>query len=616
MLTPFRQLLALMDASERRRFGWLMGLVALTGLVDTLGVASILPFLAVLTDPEILERNVRLAAVMARFGLEDSGQSLFVLGAVVAVLVLSGLALRIVSLRSVALFCHGCNHTFSARMLGGYLAQPYTFFLGRHSSDLGKSVLMEVDTAVGYALIPGMRVLAHAVTILLMAGLLFVVDPVVALAALSFLGGAYLLVYLSVRRYLTRIGAERYDRNAERYRIAQEALAGIKDVKVMGLERAYLERYRGPSRALSRVEGAAQLVGEMPRHLLETLLFAGMFAMVLYLVTSGGGSAVGAAPVLGLYAVAGLRMVPAIQQVYHALADMRYAGPALEALIRDSELAHRPLPEGRGVAPLGLRATLELRDLRYAYPEAGRAALNGLSLTIPAGGVIGIVGGTGAGKTTLVDLVLGLLEPQGGEITVDGTKLGPGTRRAWQATIGYVPQQITLVDDTVAANIAFGVDPDARDMDAVRRAASLAELDAFVLSDLPQGYDTEVGERGVRLSGGQRQRIGIARALYHDPDVLVLDEATSALDNITETAVIGAVRNLGRDKTVIMIAHRLSTVQGCDFLVLLEGGRIAAQGSFEALLRDSPAFRALAEAGGGGSPAGPVAQAAGIHPVR
>jgi ABC-type multidrug transport system fused ATPase/permease subunit len=264
---------------------------------------------------------------------------------------------------------------------------------------------------------------------------------------------------------------------------------------------------------------------------------------------------------------------------------------------------HRDMLETRGTPkavpagatePVRLTRQLELVDVQFSYPTADRASLNGLTLSIAANTTVGIVGGTGAGKTTAVDLILGLLQPTAGKIMVDGVELTARNQRGWQDVLGYVPQQIYLMDDTVAANIAFGIPKDKRDQAAIERAAKLAELHDFVMGDLPKGYDTEVGERGVRLSGGQRQRIGIARALYHDPDVLILDEATSALDNLTEQAVMEAVHNLGHRKTIIMIAHRLTTVRNCDNIFLLEKGQLADQGPYEELLASNETFRRMA----------------------
>jgi ABC-type multidrug transport system fused ATPase/permease subunit len=243
---------------------------------------------------------------------------------------------------------------------------------------------------------------------------------------------------------------------------------------------------------------------------------------------------------------------------------------------------------------LPLTDRLELRDVYFTFPGGVVSTLRGLSLSIPARSTVGVVGGTGAGKTTAIDVILGLLVPDQGTVVVDGHALTAETRPAWQQSLGYVPQQIYLLDDTVAANIAFGIPPALRDMAAVERAARLAELHNFITTDLSQGYNTIVGERGVRLSGGQRQRIGIARALYHDPDILIFDEATSALDTVTERAVMEAVRNIGHAKTIIMIAHRLTTVRTCDTIFLLEDGRVAAEGDFETLVVKSATFRKMA----------------------
>jgi ABC-type multidrug transport system fused ATPase/permease subunit len=279
---------------------------------------------------------------------------------------------------------------------------------------------------------------------------------------------------------------------------------------------------------------------------------------------------------------------------------MRFGTGTLNKLHEDfvATAAGRAIPSVPGESAPALRLTeqIELEDVHYAYPRAERPAARGVTLTIPARSTVGLVGGTGAGKTTTVDIMLGLLVPDRGTLSVDGIPITADNLRAWQRSIGYVPQQIFLSDDTVAANIAFGLKAEDIDQAAVERAARVAELHDFVLRELPDGYATKVGERGVRLSGGQRQRIGIARALYHDPDVLILDEATSALDNLTERAVMDAVHNLGRAKTIVMIAHRLSTVRECDTIFMLEGGRVVAEGSYDDLIETNRQFRALAGA--------------------
>jgi ABC-type multidrug transport system fused ATPase/permease subunit len=323
-----------------------------------------------------------------------------------------------------------------------------------------------------------------------------------------------------------------------------------------------------------------------------------MIAMVMVLLLRADGDLAAVLPTIGVFAFGTMRLMPAMQQVYGAFTNLRTGQRVLDDLHAEyttalAELNARPR-SAPGGARLPLREILELDDLSFAYPKAERPALRGVTLRIPAHSTVGIVGGTGAGKTTLIDLILGLLIPDSGEIRVDGRRLDRDTLRLWQQSLGYVPQSIYLVDDSVRANIAFGVPPGQIDDAAVERAARLAALHDFVTNELPEGYATVVGERGVRLSGGQRQRIGIARALYHEPDLLVFDEATSALDNITERVVMEAVNSMQGARTIILIAHRLSTVRNCDVIHLMEHGSVAASGTYDELVARNETFRRMA----------------------
>jgi ABC-type multidrug transport system fused ATPase/permease subunit len=575
-------------------------------LADLIGVAAIMPFLAVVADPAITRDNVWLAALRDLSGAETDRGFLVVLGLTVFGVILAGTAVKIAGYYALNRFFYMRQHTIATRLLASYLNRPYAWFLHRHSGDLSARVLGEVDKVVGEGLLPAMRLVAHLVSLTLLLGLLIVVDPVVALSAALVVGGTYGVIFLLARRLLGRLGQALMVANAARHRSVTEAFGGLKELKLLGLEEAYRQRFATHSRVIARAGYRSQIIGELPRYALETAAFGGMILLVLALLLRGDGDLAGVLPVIGVYAFAGLRILPAVQQIYHAMTRIRFVSPLVDRIHADLPAdtpadppADTPaavpatVPAAIPAAPMVLKDRIELRDLRFAYEGAGRTAIEGVTLTIPARSTVGLVGGTGAGKTTVVDLILGLLEPQSGTIAVDGVPIGPANRRAWQRAVGYVPQQIFLVDDTVAANIAFGAPPEARDMAAVERAARLAELHGFITEDLPQGYETRVGDRGVRLSGGQRQRIGIARALYRDPEVLVLDEATSALDNATERAVMAAVANLGRAKTIIMIAHRLSTVQRCDTIFLLDRGRVAAEGTYDELAATNPIFRRM-----------------------
>jgi ATP-binding cassette, subfamily B, bacterial PglK len=601
MMSIYKKLFDLLDAREKRRFYLLLVLIVINSVVETIGVASVLPFLAVLSDPSIVERHRILSVVHDWLGFQTEMSFQIFLGLVVLGVVVVGLVVRMCTLYALSRFSQMRCYSISTQLLSNYLNQPYVWFLNRHSSDLSKSILFDVEKVVNDAMVPAMRILAQTVSLLFLIALLFVVNPVVALAATILFCGLYLLIFLLVRRLLTRLGKVRLDANRERYQIAHEAIGGVKDVKLLGLEESYTARFRGPSRRFASTSSTSMVVGDAPRFLLEAVAFGGMVLLVLGLLVQGAGDLATLLPTLGVFGFAGLRMFPALQQIYSSLTRMRFVGPMLDNVHHDI-IQTRRAPATRAKAtqpkPLRLRDRLELTDVHYAYPNAERVALRGLTLTIEANTTVGIIGGTGAGKTTAVDIILGLLHPDQGQLCVDGTPITEQNLRGWQDVLGYVPQQIFLVDDTIAANIAFGVPSAKRDQAAIERAAKLAELHSFVSQELPKGYDTVVGERGVRLSGGQRQRIGIARALYHDPDVLLLDEATSALDNLTERAVMDAVHNLSRQKTVIMIAHRLSTVRNCDTIFLMEKGRVTDTGSYKNLIESSESFRRMAQVDG------------------
>ena len=597
MLSTYRRIFELLDRGERRSLGWLLVLVVVMGLTDMAGVASILPFLAVVSDPGLAHSNPYLVLLYDASGVKSDQSFLIVLGLGVLVVVAVGTCVKVVTQYMLSRFSHLRNHTISSRLLARYLHQPYVWFLNHHSANLGATVLGEVDKLVGGSMIPAMRILANAVSMAFLIALLVAVNPTVALASAVFLGGAYGLIFVFVRKKLTVLGRQRIAANESRHRMAAEAFGGMKELKLLDLAEQYIARFQEPSYQQATSSSASQIIGEIPKYLLEAIAFGGMVVLILALLILGDGSLAGILPLMGVFAFATLKIFPATQQVYNSLTLMRFSEPILAKVHADMAGQSRTheRPDSRAaVRPLPLRTRLDLIDVQFSYPQASRTALVGLSLSIAAKTTVGIVGGTGAGKTTAVDLILGLLDPSSGRIEVDGVPLSPATMRSWQKTLGYVPQQIYLADDSVSANIALGIPPELRDQVAVERAARLAELHDFVIRDLPQGYDTYVGERGVRLSGGQRQRIGIARALYHNPEVLILDEATSALDTLTERAVMHAVNNLSHARTIIIIAHRLSTVRACDTIFLLEHGSLIAQGNYDALVAGNDTFRRMA----------------------
>lgn len=590
-----QKILDLLSRREKKQACIILGMILIMALLDMLGVASILPFVAVLANPEIVNSNELLNNIYVacnQFGIETLEEFLLVMGIGIFILLLASLGFKALTTYAQLRFTLMREFSIGKRLIEGYLHQPYSWFLNRHSADLGKTILSEVNTVVFGAINPMMNLVAQSVVVMLLLILLLLIDPLIALFVTLGLGIAFTLVFKSVRHYLKHIGGDRVKANEERFAVVVDAFGASKEVKVGGLERTFVKRFSKPAQQHASYQATAQVVGQLPRYALEAIAFGGMLLVILYLMSKERDFA-STIPVISLYAFAGYRLMPALQQVYLAATQLRFAGPALDVL--HEHLTEFPYVDPNTASdPMTVRSSIALDRVRYTYPNASRPALREISLTIQAKTTVGLVGPTGSGKTTALDVILGLLQAQSGTLSIDGEIIAEHNHRVWQRAIGYVPQRVYLADDTVAANIAFGLDAEDIDQTSVERAAKIACLHDFVVNELPGKYQTKVGERGVRLSGGQCQRIGIARALYRVPQVLILDEATSALDNLTERAIIENISFFGQEITIIFVAHRLSTVKGCDMIFYLEDGELVAQGDFQNLMQTSEKFNALA----------------------
>lgn len=594
-------LASLLDRREKRRALMIFALMVLVAVAEAAGVVSIMPFIALLANPEVVQNNALLRTAYEAGSFNSVDEFLLIVGATVLVLLVASIALKALSQWAQLRFSNMRNHVIACRLVHRYLGQPYGWFLDKNSSGLSSSILNEVNQVVTGSLFPAIQVIAQGLVVIALICVLIATDPILATCTALGLGGTYAGIYFILRRLLVRTGNERRQANRKRFHVINEAFGGIKDIKFSGLESEYLKRFGAASSTMAEKRVVAGLAAQLPSYAMQIVLFGGMMLVLLYLMTVHDDFQ-SALPVMTVYGFAAYRLMPALQDVYKNFSEMRFSQAALQSLHRE----FAQLPSGAGtteasdhkeaIAALGLKQKIEIRTLTYSYFGSSTPALKEIDLEIDANTTVAFVGPSGSGKTTMIDILLGLITADQGQIRIDGVKLDATSVRQWQRTMGYVPQHIFLADDTIAANIAFGVPPARIHMDKVEAAARIARLHDFVSSELPEGYATMAGERGVRLSGGQRQRIGIARALYHDPDVLVLDEATSALDTITERMVMEAVHGLSRKKTVIIVAHRLSTVRSCDRIFLLHKGKVLDSGAFDDLRSRNSIFQEMVAA--------------------
>ncbi len=590
-MKQFLEALQLLSLRERRQVYLLMPGIVIMACLEVLGIAAISPFLSLVTNPESIQSNGVLSWLYTTFKFQNTQSFVVFMGLVALGLMVTSNLFSLFMNWILVRFAWLRNHSLSQRLLAQYLGKPYSFFLERNTSEMGKNILAEVQQVVNGLLVPGMLMLANLFVVLFILIFLIILNPLRALVVALALGSGYVIVYSLLQRRMARYGDESVQANKGRFQLANEALGGVKEIKLLGRENVFLGNFAKVSRLFSTRMALSEILSNSPRYVLDTIAFGTILTLMIVVYTQDPSQVI---PVVGVYAFAGYRLMPALQQIYRNITKARFHTSVLATVKHDLEATEATFPDR--AERLKFEKGLELANISFKYPTAKTELLKNLSLTVKHNASVAFVGSTGSGKTTIVDILLGLLPPDQGQLLVDGDPINKENLRNWQANLGYVPQTIFLSDGTIAQNIAFGIAQDSLDINAVVKAATIANLHEFV-EMLPDGYNTVVGERGVRLSGGQRQRIGIARALYHDPSVLILDEATSALDNVTEEAVFQAIKNVMGKKTVIMIAHRISTVRECDTIFVLEHGHIVSQGSYQELLASSRHFQALARQG-------------------
>ncbi|WP_333661245.1 ABC transporter ATP-binding protein [Acinetobacter sp.] len=570
VLKTLLQLWKILTPLDKRKLLLVLILVMVMALMEAAGVVSIMPFLAVLSNPNIVGNNSILQKIYYLLSSPSSQRFIMYLGFISLVVVFFSTFFKILTQYTLNRFASLQRHYFSTRLLKIYLQQNYEFFIGRNSSTLIKNILSEVDQLIGVMILPALNLISYGLVVFAMVGILLLYNPIIAILTACILSTFYFIIYYLVRKKLDYIGASFIEANSERYQSCQEALNGIKDVIINDAKQGYLDNFESYSRVFAQHIATRDTLGQIPLYIIESVGYGCLIILAIILVISGKDVS-HILPILGLYGFAAYRMLPAAQNIYRAITQIKFAQHILNLLKPEFELeAHNRamLLQEQG---LGFNRKIWINNIKFAYPERlDQPVLQNFSLSINKNNSIGIVGKSGSGKSTLMDIMLGLLRPQIGDVWIDDIKLTEQNIYLWWKIVGYVPQSIYLADKTVAENIAFGVPRSEIDMLQIENVAKQAQIHDFIVQQLPQGYSTVVGERGVMLSGGQRQRIGIARALYRNPQVLFMDEATSALDTETEHAVNEAIQSLSGKKTMIIIAHRESAVKNCDFIVYLQ----------------------------------------------
>ncbi|TXD98089.1 ABC transporter ATP-binding protein [Psychrobacter frigidicola] len=597
MFNVIRQLFSLLSARQVRQFYILQVLVVVMAFTELLGIASIAPFMALVGDISILEKSNVFAELYQMSGLTNPMDFVFYTGLLVLIALSISTIVSMFTIWKLSLYGASVGIEIADRLYAYYMQESWQFHASGSSAQLTKQVSTEAVRITNGIVQPLMQMNAKVVLAVLISVSILIYNPVIAIVGLLIFALAYSLLYKLVRKKLVYNGQKLSQVSTDRFRLMNEGFGGIKDVLLLDRSHDFIKRFEESGRVYARALGLNAGIGQVPRYFMELIAFGSMIGLVLLLIKLHEGNLGAVLPILAVYALAAFKLLPALQQIYSSLAQMKGSLAAFEAVKGDLEQSlnlEKYINKEAMPVHMELKEKITLNNIKFNYPGKSRSAVNDVTMIIPANSVVGLVGSSGSGKSTLIDILLGLLTPQSGHLYMDDICITPENKRAWQNVLGFVPQSIFLSEGSIAENIAFGLPVADIDFKQVNKALELASLTELV-TQLPDGINTKVGERGVQLSGGQRQRIGIARALYHEADVLVFDEATSALDGITEKVIMDAIHNFSGQKTIIMIAHRLKTVQKCDIIYLMDQGKIVDQGSYQDLVEKNSQFKEMAK---------------------
>lgn len=589
MLDVYRKIYSLCGG-DRGRFVFLIIAALFLAIFEMAAIALIAPFLSLLMRPDMLEKNQYLHKAYLFSGINDADQ--FIIGLGIGVLlfyIFTNIYIVLVN-NLIMSFSLNQGYKISTKLFATYLSRDYIFFTTNNTAELSRVIFQDVARLTDNVLTPFLMLVSRCASVIAILVLLVVVDPMVTGIAVFLFGGCYILFFILNRKALIDIGERFSYYNNLRFRLVSEAFGGIKDCKIYGAEHYFTEKYRESSYHDAVNQAKRRILLFIPRYVIETLAIGSLIIFSVFTYIQGKSD--GLIATLLVFSVAAYKIMPAIQIIYTNIGQIKSDKSALDLVLQDIALAEQgvvtPYLENGNFT---FKDILKIKNLSFSYPTASQPVFDSLNLEIEPNTIVGFAGRSGSGKSTLVDIILGLLDYQQGEIIIDNRQLTARNKSGWQTKLGYVPQSIYLLDASLAENIAFGVSKEKIDYQRVRKALVAAQLEELVDHELADGVKTSVGERGARLSGGQRQRIGIARALYRQPEVLILDEATSALDNLTEGLIVDSICKLSGELTIIMIAHRLTTLRQCDKIYVMEKGRITATGKYDELMTNNEYFQ-------------------------